>query len=516
MHHPFYTRLRALAFCTLFILATHPLLLAQKKKNPDPAPTVAQQVEASFNTFKPTGLCIAIVKDGQVVYSKGLGLANAETQEAVQTSHLFNIASCSKAFTAAAIGSLVDEGKLRWDDKVIDHLPGFQLSDPWVTSQFTIKELLCHRSGLGTFDGDLLWYASNYTDEQIMAHMRHLPLRQEFRTEFGYQNNLYTVAGLVIKKVTGKTWSQFITERFFQPLDMATACPSNDELGSAAKVARGHIDGKMIPIYDYVGGKPAASIYASVDDLAHWVRMWLDGGKYNGKQVLDAKTIRMAQTAHTNMGVSANSENWGIHFKSYGLGWSLFDYAGKKIVEHNGGMPGYISKVALVPEANLGIVILNNGNDGTVNDAIRFKLLDHYLAHTGQDWDKLFKGFADMGAAGQIAETEARLKSRVPDTKPSLPAASYIGNYFDKTYGEVWVAATASGLGFFMKPSEALFSGEMEHFHYDTWKVQFADPYLPFALISFQLGPKGEVTGLKIDLPNGDFHFWQLDFKRRN
>jgi CubicO group peptidase (beta-lactamase class C family) len=510
--------LRRSALLTLLLwVGCSTLLLAQKHKTPVPVPSQdpAALAEGSFNTFKPTGLSVAIVKDGQVVFAKGFGFANAETKEPAQTNSLYNIASCTKAFTAAAIGLLVEEGKLRWEDKVIDHLPGFQLSDPWVTSELTIKDLLCHRSGLGTFDGDLLWYGTHYTDEQVIAHMRYLPLRQEFRTEFGYQNNLYTTAGLVIQKVTGKTWSQFVTDRLFLPLGMERACASNDELTSTAMVARGHIDGKVIPIYDYAAGKPAASIYASVDELANWVRMWLAGGKWGGKQLLDPKTIRLAQTAQTNINVSPTWESWGVHFRSYGLGWGLFDYAGKKVVEHNGGMPGYISKVCMVPEANLGFVILNNGNDGTVNEALRFKLLDLYLSHVGQDWDKVFKGFADMGNAGQVAETEARLKARVPDTKPSLATAAYAGTYFDKTYGDVKVSKQEDGLHFSMEPTKELFSGRMEHFHYDTWKVQFADPYLPFALISFQIGPKADVEGLKIDLPNGDFHFYQLDFKRK-
>jgi CubicO group peptidase (beta-lactamase class C family) len=499
----------------LILLYSSTALQAQKKKPAVPQQTPQQLVEASFGTFKPTGMSVAIVKDGQVVLATGLGMAHATTQEPARSSSLYNIASCSKAFTAAAIGLLVEEGKLRWEDRVIDHLPGFQLSDPWVTSQFTIKELLCHRSGLGTFDGDLLWYGTDYTDEQIMAHMRHLPLRQEFRTDFGYQNNLYTVAGMVIQKVTGKTWSQFITERFFKPLEMASSCPSNDELDASAQIAYGHIDGKVIPVYDYAGGKPAAAIYASVDDLSHWIKLWLDGGKWQGKQLIDPKTIRMLQSPQTMIGVSPVWESWGVHFRSYALGWSLFDYAGKKVVEHNGGMPGYISKVTLVPEAGLGFVILNNGNDGAVNDALRFKLLDHYLSSAGRDWDKLFKTFADGGAAAQLAETQARENARVPGTQPTLAAAAYVGTYFDKTYGEARVAALDGGLHFSMLPSQKLFSGKMEHFHYDTWKVVFNDPYLPFALISFQIGPKADVQGLKIDLPNGDFHFHHLDFKRK-
>jgi CubicO group peptidase (beta-lactamase class C family) len=491
---------------------------AQGSKNKpasNPADELTKLVEASFNTFKPTGLSVAVVKDGQVVLAKGWGSANTEAKTPAGSNSLYNIASCSKAFTAACIGLLVEEGKLEWEDKVVDLLPGFALSDKYITGNITVKDLLCHRSGLGTFDGDLLWYGTNYTDAEVLSHMRHLPIRQEFRSEFGYQNNLYTVAGMVIQEVTGKTWSEFVAERIFRPLEMNSTYPSNDEMPSSAPLARGHLHHQVQPIYDYESGKPAASIYSSVDDLAKWVRMWLDGGKWNGKQILDPRTMRACLSGQTMLGVSPVWESWGVHFRTYGLGWGLMDYAGKKVAEHNGGMPGYISKVMLVPEAGLGLVVLNNGNDGTVNDAIRFKVLDHYLGGKGQDWDKLFKGFADQGEAAQSQETASREAARVPNTKPALELRAYTGTYFDKTYGEVSVAFEGDDLWFTMVPTKALFTGKMEHFHYDTWKVVFKDPYLPFALVSFELGPKADVKGLKIDLPNGDFHFYQLDFKRK-
>lgn len=502
------------AFLFLGLLASPSNALAQKKKTVADAATLLNTlVEASYATFKTTGLSIAIVKDDQVILSKGFGAANASNNTPAASNSLYNIASCSKAFTAAAVALLVEEGKLRWEDKVRDHLPNFQMSDPYITAQMTIRDLLCHRSGLGTFDGDLLWYGTNYTDEEIVAHVKHLPIRQEFRSEFGYQNNLYTVAGLVIKKITGKTWSEFITERFFKPLEMGNSYPSNDELPSNAPVALGHLEGKVQPIYNYEGGKPAAAIYSSVDDLTHWVRMWLNGGKWNGQQILSPASLRALVSAQTMLGVSPTWQSWGIHFRSYALGWSLFDYSGKKVIEHNGGMPGYISKVMIVPEAGLGLIVLNNGNDGLINDAIRFKVLDHYFGGNGQDWDKTFKAFADQGDAAQKTETAMREGSRVPNTQPSLALGAYAGTYFDKTYGEVKVEQLGAGLNFTMLPTKELFTGKMEHFHYDTWKVQFKDPYLPFALVSFELGPQGDVQGFKIDLPNGDFHFYQLDFK---
>ncbi|MFM2376091.1 MAG: hypothetical protein RLZZ165_1188 [Bacteroidota bacterium] len=472
-------------------------------------------VEASYEAFKPTGLCVAVVKDGRVVLSKGWGSADKDANRPAESGSLFNIASCTKAFTAACIGMLVAQGKLRWEDKVIDHIAGFQLSDACITSQLTVRDLLCHRSGLGTFDGDLLWYGTDYTDEQILAHLRHLPIRQDFRSEFGYQNNLYMVAGLLIQEVTGKSWSEFVRDNLFLPLGMNATCASNDELPPGAPLARGHLQGQVQPIYDFTGCKPAASIYSSVDDLSHWVRMWLDGGRWNGRQILDPKTIRTLTTGHTLMSVSPAWESWGIHFRSYALGWILMDYGGKRVIEHNGGMPGYISKVMILPESNLGLVVLNNGNDGMVNDVIRFKVLDHFLGLKGPDWDRLFRGYSDQEQENQQAATASREAARKPGTQPSLPLTAYAGAFFDRTYGEAKVELQGNRLMFTMVPARALFTGEMEHFHYDTWKVHFRDPYLPFALVTFELTHTGDVCGLKIDLPSADFHFHMLDFRRK-
>lgn len=501
-------------FVLLFLLFSLQVQ-AQKKKGTDPLKDLTSAIDASYETFKPTGLAVAVVKDGEIVLKKAYGSRNVNSEKSVDTQSLFNIASCSKAFTAACIGLLVEEGKLKWDDKVVDYLPGFQLADPWISSQLTVRDLLCHRSGLGTFYGDLLWYGTNYSDEEIMHRMRFLPMTNAFRSEFGYQNNMYMVAGLIIKKVTGKTWSEFVSERLFKPLDMNNTYPSNDELPTAPNLAQGHIDGQLLGMHDFNGTKPAASIYSNVEDLSNWTRMLLDGGKWNGKQVLAEATIKEVLTPQINVYLSPAWESWGVNFKSYGLGWALFDYAGKKVAEHNGGMPGYISKVTILPSEKLSIIVLNSGMDGVVNDAIRFKILDYYLKQGGRDWDGVFKGYAEMGRNHQKAETEKRLAARVPDTKPSLPLSAYVGTYTDKMYGDATIEIQGEALYFTMLPTRNWFAGLMEHFHYDSFKVTFKDKSLPFAIVSFELGPKAEVKGFKIDLPNGDFHFFNLNFKRK-
>lgn len=514
MKFPLKWAARLILIC-LLLAGSSTLALAQKKKSADPVKLMQEQLDASYQTFQPAGLAVAVVKDGQIFFKKAYGTKVAGQNGAVETQSLFNIASCSKAFTAACLALLVEEGKLKWEDRVVDHLPGFQLADPWISSQMRVLDLLCHRSGLATFYGDLLWYGTDYTDEEIMHRMRYLPMKIDFRSEFGYQNNMYMVAGLLIKKVTGQTWSQFVTERFFKPLEMNQTYASDDELPGQANLAAPHIDGKAIPIHDFIGTKPAASIFSNVEDLSNWMRMLMDGGKWNGKQVIAAASIKAMFSPQINTWLSPNWESWGVHFKAYGLGWSMFDYAGKKVVEHNGGMPGYISKVSIIPEERIGVVVLNSGMDGVVNDAIRFKVFDQLLQHEGKDWDGIFKGFADAGKKHQAMETQARLDARVPNTQPSLALDKYIGTYTDKMYGDALVEMKDGGLFFTMLPTKKLFNGKLEHFHYDSFKVQFQDASLPFGIISFELGPKAEVKGFKIDLPNGDFHFFNLDFRRK-
>lgn len=508
--------LRSLQFLSLLLLVLP--AVAQKPKAPKeaakPAVSIGSLATQSFNTFQPTGFAVAVVKDGELLYSAGFGKRSAANGPAVDANSLFNIASCSKAFTAAAMAALVEDGKLKWDDKVTDHLPGFRLEDPWVTAQLTLRDLLCHRSGLATFYGDLLWYGTTYTDEEILARLRHIKLLNEFRSQYGYQNNMYMVAGLVIQKVSGKTWEQFVTDRFFVPLGMSNTRSSNDVLSAGQNIAFGHINGKQQEIFDFNGTKPAASIYSSVEDLSKWCRMWLAGGSFNGKQILSKESIRTIQSMHIPLGVSPNSESWGIHFRGYGLGWNLFDYAGRKVVEHDGGMPGYISKVCLVPEENLGIVLLNSGMDFYINDALRFKLLDLLLRHEGRNWDETFTTFRKGFEAFTKQQEEARAAARIPNTKPGLALSAYAGTYNDPAYGKALVSEQAGSLHLSFLPAKAIFSGTMSHWHFDTFKVQFKDDFLTYGLVSFEVGPDGKVKGFKIDLPSDDFQFFELDFKK--
>ncbi len=473
-------------------------------------------VARALDTFGTTGLAIAVVQDGQVVFSKGYGQADAEAGTPLTTRHLFNIASCSKAFTAAAVALLVEEGKLGWDDKVTDWLPEFRLSDDWITRQLEVRDLLCHRSGLATFMGDLLWYHSRYSDEEVMRRMRFLPIERDFRSEYGYQNNMYMVAGLIIEKASGMPWERFVRERLLLPLDMTHTRTSNDSLKGYDPLAWPHIDGQRIEPHDFNATKPAASLFASVDDLTHWVQMWLDEGRYAGRSILPKGSIQELLQPQTIMRVNGFERALGTHFKAYALGWRLFDYGGKMVVEHDGGMPGYISKITLVPEAGLGIIILNNGMDFFVNSALRYEILQRALGTAEpRDFIGRYARFRKNYLQRKAEQEARRLAARVEGTQPSLPPDAWTGYYEDRWYGRAIVGQKKDGsLVLTFEPASEVFTGPLTHWHYDTWRVDFRDPFLTFGLVTFEMDAYGRPTGFTIDLPSDDFHFDKLHFRK--
>ncbi len=475
---------------------------------------IDEKVTEAFNVFKPTGLAVAVMKDSVIIYHKALGYSNAAVKKPLTTKSLFNIASCSKAFTAASIGILVEEGKLKWTDKVTDYFPEFRLSDNYITRELTIEDLLCHRSGLGTFFGDLLWYNTSYTDEEVMKRMRYEPITGRFGIDFGYQNVMFMIAGDIIRKVTGLSWSEFVETRIFKPLSMLQTRPSSDELTKDQDIAYGHLNNQVLGIYRFVAAKPAAAIYSSVDELSQWTTLMLNNGSYKGRKIISQSSLSRLMEPHTIIGASNTQKQHGINFYMYGLGWFIYDYNCRKIVEHDGGMPGYISKVTLVPEEKISIIILNNGNDGFVNNALRGDIMDILVKGKDFDWISEYATSKSRVDAYEQNSNKERLESRVPGTKPSLSPQGYTGIFRDKNYGDAEVTYRNNKLILTFLPSATVFTGQLEHWHYDTFKVVFKDEFLTFGLITFSFDSSGKVTGFKIDLPSSDFHFWNLDFRR--
>jgi CubicO group peptidase (beta-lactamase class C family) len=500
------TTMRRFAFALLGLLAG---ALARAQ-----TPLTAAQVEAialaAHEQFAPKGLAIAVVQDGAVLAEVAAGERAAG---APMTTHsLCNIASCTKAFTAAAVAMLVRDGELGWDDPVSAHVPEFRLADPWVTANMTVRDLLCHRSGLVTFAGDLLWYGSDYDDAEVLRRAAKLPLRQRFRDEFGYQNLMYMVAGLIVERRSGVTWEEFVEQRFFAPLGMTTSRASAQRLPADAEKALPHIDGEVIPDHEFVACKPAASIYSSVHELTAWLRLLTAGGKWGEVALLDEAALREMWRPHVTLGGGSGAST--ADFRSYGLGWFVAIERGRKLVEHDGGMPGFLSKVAVMPADRFGFVVLNNANDGVLNEAVKRALLTARAGGDGLAEVTRLAAAKQRRDAAERAGVVAREATRRPDTRPSLALAEYAGSYVDDVYGAAAIALAGDALQVTLLPSRRRLHGALAHWHLDTFRVDWPDRFLPFGLVRFELDPAGKVAGFRIDCPIADFDFGALDFRR--
>ncbi|GAB4148853.1 MAG: serine hydrolase [Planctomycetota bacterium] len=475
----------------------------------DPA-RVEALARSAFEKFHPKGMALAVVQDGEPLVEIGLGERGDGGPVTPRT--LFNIASCSKAFTAALVAMAVSEGKLGWDDPVVRHLPEFRMQDPWITAHMTIADLLSHRCGLVTFAGDLLWYGSDYSDEEVLARIDKLPIRQRFRDEFGYQNLMYMVAGMILGRIYQKPWEDLVEERILRPLGMEDSRACAQRLPEGAEKALPFIDGEPVEDHVFRACKPAAAMYSSVHDLVLWERLLLSGGKLGETRLLAGGALAELWRPRVRIGPSTGADPTDL--RGYGMGWFVWPHRGAKLVEHDGGMPGFLSKVSLIPSEGFGFVVLNNANDGILNEAVKAGLL---LARAGQDGEAGIARFARIAERvrerekARKAEREAR---RVPGTKPSLPLEAYAGRYEDEVYGPAEVSLAEGRLHVVLLPSRRRLHGDLSHWHLDVFRVDFPDRFLPFALFRFEIGTGGEVEGFRIDCPIPDFDFGALDFRR--
>jgi len=465
------------------------------------------------------GIAVAIVKDDKVVFAKGYGVREMGKTEKVDENTLFAIASNSKAFTTASLAILIDEKKLNWDDKVVNYLPEFQLYNPYVTSELTIRDLVSHRSGLDTFSGDLLWYETNYNSDEILRRVRFLKPKSSFRSQFGYQNLMFIAAGRIVEKVSGKTWSQFVTERILTPLGMSRtttsvknlkdnfSMPHNESGGALRVLHSGNVD----------GASAAAGLNSSAADVAKWLRLQLGRGKFEGKQIFSEQQSGVMWSAHTILGVNpfpAKDAPTRL-FSAVGLGWFLNDYRGRKVVSHGGGLDGMISQTAMMPEENLGLVVLTNSETG-VNTILQNKIFDVFLDAPKRDWSAERLERAKQNKAKAEEEDTKLVASRTADTIPSLLIKNYAGNYTDQLYGDATIAEENGKLvlRFIQSPN---FVADLEHWHYETFQIKWRSSVaynFPRGFVTFTIDKMGKTDEMKIDQPNNDFWFYELAFRR--
>lgn len=509
----------------LFLLVLFPLsLFAQASKYQSQLAEIDAYVEKARQDWKIPGLAMAIVKDDQVIWAKGYGVRELGKPEPVNEKTLFAIASNSKAFTTALLAILVDEGKLKWDDKVTKYWPEFELYDAYVTREMTIRDLVSHRSGLATFSGDLLWYDTNYSRAEVIRRARFIKPVTSFRSAYGYQNIMFLLAGEIAAKVAGKSWDELVKEKFFVPLGMTTTNTSvtlrkPNENWAAPHVVKHGAETNSVVRYDVIdncGG--AAVINSNVAELAQWMRLQLGRGTYNGKQFFSAaQSHQMWQPNIFNfISPAAEKFNPTRHFSAYGMGWALADYQGRKVVSHGGGMTGMISQTALMPEENLGVVILTNSETGLPGWMVS-KVFDVFLGVPKRDWSAEMLARTKQGeAAAKAAEAKAEA-TQVKGTKPSLEQSKYVGTYSSQLYGDAKITEENGKLVLQLAPAPN-FIGDLEHWHYDTFRVKWRDSVryaFPKGYVTFTLKANGQLDEMKIDCPNPDFDFTELDFRRK-
>ncbi len=470
-------------------------------------------IDSAVSTFDIPGLAVGIIKNGEIVLANGYGYANAVTKTEVDETTVFGIASCSKAFTAACIAILVDEGKLAWDEHVSDILSHFQLYDTYITRELTVEDLLCHRSGYATFDGDLLWYGTDYTREEVVSRFRYRENSYSFREQFGYSNLMFIIAGEVIREVSGMSWEDFVVKKIFNPLGMASSTTTNSGFNSNMNIAWPHLDGEVMDFIDYDNSGPAASINSNVIDLLVWIELMLNKGILEDTSIFTERQYYKQVSPHTILNAGRAEKADGRHFAAYGLGWFLYDYQGMKVIHHGGGLPGFHSKVVIIPEDSLGYVILANELGGLVG-AIENKIVDYHIGDAEKDWAALYLEYVNKGKEREENRIIKLDSSKIEGTKPSLELFSYTGTYEDNMYGKASVEMAGENLFVRLIPAGELLSSPMEHWHYDTFSIDFADPFLPKGLLNFHLNGYGEADFFTIDVYSPDFHFQKLKFER--
>ncbi len=510
-----------------FLLAL--VLLASAAFAQSAPPDIDAYVQRAMKTFDVPGLALAIVKDGKVVYSKGYGVRKLGDPAPVDENTLFGIASNTKAFTATALGILVDEKKVAWDDRVIKHLPSFQMYDPWVTREVQVRDLLSHRAGLGLGQGDLLfWPDTDVSRAEVVAATRYLKPVTSIRTKYAYNNLMFVVAGEVIHAVSGQSYDDFVRDRIFRPLGMNDTVVSAVSFKPGVNFAVPHSRGwrfqgelKPIPWTQDKTWAAAAGIKSNIKDLSKWVIVQLDRGQIDATHRLFSESVSTdMQTPAISMRPSAPTiaalKPTKPNFSGYGLGWSLRDYRGRKIVSHGGALTGMLTTVQLVPEEKLGIIVLTNQEESGVMSSIAYHILDHYFGvATSTDWTAAYKEQRDKNLKRDW-DAEKKLESeRNAASKPSLDLAAYAGDYVDPWYGKVTVAMENGHLVYNMRRTPAAV-GEMSHWQYNTFKVVFRDPTIPDAFVTFNLDENGKITEMKMvpvsELADFSFDYQDLDF----
>lgn len=467
--------------------------------NPDDRSPLVEFIDQGREQWNIPGMAVGIVHNDQLVFAEGFGVIGLEQPDPIDQDTLFGVASTTKAMTAATLAMLVDDGKLDWDDRVIEHLPYFRLSDPWVTHEVRIRDLLSHQVGVGRMTGNQIRYMPNASRETIIRQMQHHQFEAPFRSRYVYSNVMYSVAGEIVAAVSGQSWDEFMAERLFTPLNMQRSNTSITQFDSSDRnIARPHqyIDGEIVPIerrnFDNVG--PSASVNTSIHDMAQWIRLQLgEPGVYQGEQLLSDAVMREMHQAQVTLNRSDRTEA----LRGYGLGWSLGEYRGFATSSHGGATDGFNTSLTLVPELDLGIVVITNTFDG-YRPAVVNEIVDRIAGLPEYDWHSHYYDDFQARFEQAMSERQEILDARQSDTAPSFSQSQMVGRYHDDLYGEIEVSEGEDGqlVLHFWDDGESLL--DLEHWHYDTWLASYRNRAQREKFVYFSRAADGGVEALNV------------------
>jgi CubicO group peptidase (beta-lactamase class C family) len=505
-----------------------------------PPANFAQRVEEIRNQVGVPGMAVTIVENGEVTFAQGFGVRRLGTNERVDADTIFQLGSVGKAFTVAAIAVLVDRGELSWDDPVIDHIPYFQMYDPWVTREMTVRDLLAHRSGLGLGAGDLMFVPrSSRSREDTVRALRHIPPATSFRSGYAYDNVLYAVAGQLVEEVSGKTWERFMREDVLVPAGMRTATSDRVDRRRTRNRAwpHGRRDGAMTgmgtqEVMDDSGraefdpelganAAPAGGVAASANDLARWIAIQLaHGATPEGGRLFSEASSREMWTPRVHVPFGQAPEPVAAstpQFNSYALGWMERDYQGHRLIMHTGAVFGAQSVLILIPELNVGFAIAINCEDGEAALGIAYELLDHYLGRPNYNWGDAWHTFVRERDARAEAALQQQQAATATASQPSLPLERYAGRYEDAWYGPMTITRRADGkleMDFTLTPG---MTGELTHWQYDTFRVDWRDRLIEPAYVTFALDADGAIDRITMravsPLADFSFDYQELNFR---
>jgi CubicO group peptidase (beta-lactamase class C family) len=505
----------------LLVLLVASLVLIAAPAMATPPPDLDAFAARAMETFGAPGMAVAIV-DGDQVSTHAYGIKKLGAADRVDAHTVFPIGSNTKAFTVAALAILVDQGKLRWDDRVVDKLPGFRMYDAYTSQEMTIIDLLCHRSGLGLGQGDLMFVPSTNRSRAELVHaIRYLKPKTSFRSGYAYDNVLYSVAGELVGAVSGERWEDFVQRHILAPLGMRDTLTSIDARGPDTVTLHGRVSGAVrgtgpqSVLTSLMTGEamaPAGALQVSAADMTQWLRVQLaHGAMADGKHLFSEEASRQMWTPRTLMPISPAPGPLALTepaFQAYALGLVVRDYRGHKLIMHTGGVLGGISVVAMIPEKHVAFAVMLNSEDIGTLLAMYYHLLDHYLDLPPSDWTGKLKQMLDQKNAQALEALQSQHAQTHPERGPSLASAAYAGVYRDPWYGTATISREKGGLRISMDRTPGM-HGALEHVQYDTFRTHWDDRGIEDAYVTFALDPDGSIDRMTMKplSPLADFSY---------